>query len=69
MEEGLAQGLSWNDAGCKALLALMGTAEDTNLMARGGLRGQRQAAEEATAQLRRFPDWEGLDRMDQDFIS
>ncbi len=69
LEEGLAQGLSWNDAGCKALLALMGTAEDTNLMARGGLRGQRQAAEEATAQLRRFPDWEGLDRMDQDFIS
>ena len=42
LEEGLAQGLSWNDAGCKALLALMGTAEDTNLMARGGLSGRRR---------------------------
>ncbi len=69
LEEGLAQGLSWNDAGCKALLALMGAADDTNLMARGGMDAQRQAAMEATAQLQRFPDWEGLDRMDRDFIA
>lgn len=69
LEESLRQGLSWNDAGCRTLLALMGTTEDTNLMARGGIDAQKQTAAEAEALFRRFPDWEGVNQLDRALIA
>ena len=69
LEESLRQGLSWNDAGCRTLLALRGTTEDTNLMARGGIDAQKQTAAEAEALFQRFPDWEGVNQLDRALIA
>ncbi len=47
----------------------MGTTEDTNLMARGGIDAQKQTAAEAEALFRRFPDWEGVNQLDRALIA
>lgn len=70
LERGLAQGKSLNVAGCAALLAMLAAAVDTNLIARGGLDGQREAAEQAARLLERepFPSREVLEELDRQFI-
>lgn len=70
LEEGLAKGLSLNDAGCAALLALMASTVDTNLIARSNYETQRRIARETVALLvdDPFPGEDVLKRMDADFI-
>ena len=70
LEAGLAQGLSLNDAGCAALLALLAEATDTNLIARGGLAAQRETVQAVRALLARepFPTAETLAALDRDFV-
>lgn len=70
LERGLAQGKSLNDAGCAALLAMLAGAVDTNLIARGGLEGQREAAARTAQLLERdpFPTREALEELDDWFI-
>lgn len=67
LETGLEQGRSRDEAGAAALLALIASSEDTNLMTRGGLEAQRQAAEEAAALLARtpYPDRKTLEALDR----
>lgn len=69
LEQGLSRGLSLNDAGCAALLALIAAAQDTNLIARGGRDAQRQAAEKVAALIRQtpFPSKAALEELDMDF--
>lgn len=70
LERGLAQGKCLNDAGCAALLAMLAHAVDTNLIARGGLEAQREAAAYTAELLERepFPCRETLEELDQWFI-
>ncbi|MBQ9301101.1 MAG: triphosphoribosyl-dephospho-CoA synthase CitG [Clostridia bacterium] len=66
----LQAGLSINDAGCAALIAIMAHNADTNLIHRGGMAAQRETAEMAEKLLKqqRFPDREALREMDQALI-
>lgn len=69
LERALAAGLSWNDAGCAALLALMSETQDTNLLHRGGYDAMVSAAETARALLAQeeFPRREALEALDAQF--
>ena len=69
LEEGLAKGLSLNDAGCAALLAIMACAVDTNLIARSDYDTQQRIARETAALLAKdpYPGEEMLKRLDADF--
>ena len=69
LEEGLEKGLSLNDAGCAALLAMMASAVDTNLIARSDYETQQRIAQEAAALLEKdpFPGENVLKQMDEDF--
>ena len=64
-----AEGLSLNDAGCAALLALMSAAVDTNLIARSDYEIQQKIAWETAYLLREnpFPGEELLWKMDEAF--
>lgn len=70
LKEGIARGLSVNDAGCGALLALVTAATDTNLIARSSLKTQQ----EITAQVKKllaehpYPDREALCQLDSEFV-
>ena len=70
LEQGIAQGLSLNDAGCAALLALMATATDTNLIARSDRETQLQVTGQVRELLDRlpFPDPETLEELDKAFM-
>lgn len=70
LKEGIARGLSVNDAGCGALLALMTAAVDTNLIARSSLKTQQETAAEIRQLLDRepYPDRENLRRLDREFV-
>ena len=70
LEAGLAQGKSLEEAGAAALLALIASTEDTNLIARGGLEAQRAAAAEAAELLSRtpYPDREALEQLDRAYV-
>ena len=70
LEQGVAQGLSLNDAGCAALLALMAAATDTNLIARSDRETQLHVTEQVRELLERspFPNREALDALDKAFI-
>lgn len=70
LRQALADGLPLNDAGCLALLHLIANTDDTSLIARGGLEGQRAAAREVRRVLARspHPDRAALDRLDHWFI-
>jgi len=67
LEQGLDLGKTPDEAGVAALLALIAASEDTNLMIRGGLEAQRQAAAEAAALLARepYPNRETLEALDR----
>lgn len=69
LREGIARGLSVNDAGCSALLALITAAADTNLIARGSLAVWQKTVNEIKELLSRhpYPDRQTLCRLDQEF--
>lgn len=69
MERALARGEGLDAAGSQALLALIAAAEDTNLMARGGVEAQRDAAAEAAGLLARKPDRNCLEALDHRYIA
>ena len=71
LEEGLAQGLSVNDAGCAALLAMLAATTDTNMIARSDYETQQRIAEETAALLQKtpFPEQSVLKQMDAAFIA
>jgi len=70
LEEGLARGLSVNDAGAAALLAMLAAATDTNLIARSDVETQQRIALETAIWLQKdpFPEIHLLERMDREFI-
>ena len=55
LREALARGLSPNDAGCAALLAIMARNPDTNVFARGGEEALREVRAKAAALLEAEP--------------
>ena len=67
LEEGLAAGLSENDAGRAALVAIMARNTDTNVLHRGGPEGQRRTAARAAALLEEqpFPDEAAMRAFDE----
>lgn len=69
LETGLNRGLSFNDAGCAALLAMLATNPDTNVIARSSLETQQKIARETAALLERepFPGHEVLRALDRAF--
>ena len=70
LEEGLARGLSLNDAGCAALLAMMAAAVDTNLISRSNYETQQRIALDTALLLTQdpLPGKETLEQMDREFI-
>lgn len=71
LEAGLQKGLSLNDAGCAALLAILAAADDTNLIARSNRETQLRIKEEIRQLLEKepFPSMETLKKLDETFIS
>ena len=70
LRDGLTRGLSADQAGCAALLALIATAEDTNLIHRSNRETQQQIRQE-TAQLIQenpYPGERVLEQLDAEFI-
>ena len=70
LERCLGQGMSFNDAGCVTLLALLTTIQDTNIMARSGPETLRELRRELTDLLActPCPPWETLLELDRQFI-
>lgn len=70
LKKGIAQGLSINDAGCAALLALMCAATDTNLIARSSLPVQQEIVSEISRLLESnpYPEKQILRRLDRQFV-
>ena len=70
LEEGLAKGLSLNDAGCAALLAMLAASTDTNMISRSDYETQQRIALETAILLQKtpFPEEAVLKQMDADFI-
>lgn len=70
LKEGIARGLSLNDAGCGALLSLMVSATDTNLIARSSIETHEIILNEVKALLKKtpFPGHQALEQLDQKFI-
>lgn len=71
LEEGLRRGLSLNDAGCAALLAILAASEDTNLIARSSRETGSRVREEIRQLLREepFPDRQTLEKLDAAFVA
>lgn len=70
LKEGIARGLSINDAGCAALLSLMCAATDTNMIARSNLSTQQETVAQIRKLLERspYPDPQTLEQLDRMFI-
>lgn len=70
LEEGLARGMSINDAGCAALLAMLAQTDDTNLIHRGGYERAQALRREIGELLRRepFPDEKTLVQWNDVFV-
>lgn len=70
LKQGLAKGLSLNDALCATLLHILCAIEDTNLIARGGLSTAREVTAQVAAILEDtpFPSQEVLQALDRQFI-
>lgn len=67
--EGLEMGLTINDAGCAALLAMMAATVDTNLISRSDYETQQRIAMETAIFLQKepFPSRVTLEKMDANF--
>ena len=70
LEEGLARGLSINDAGCAALLAMLAATADTNIISRSDYETQQRIALDTAILLQRtpFPGIDILEQMDAEFM-
>lgn len=70
LSAGVSEGRSLNDAGCAALLALMLTAADTNLLARSSMETYAEVIRLVTEVLKEnpYPDKETLEQLDTLFI-
>ena len=70
LKAGLKQGLSLNDAGCAALLHLLSSTDDTNLIHRSDRQTQLQLRQEIAALLEKdpYPTPDTIRALDQDFI-
>lgn len=70
LRQGLAKGLSFNDAGCAALLHLIATTDDTNLIYRSDRDTQLKIRNQIAALLEQdpFPGTEVIEALDKDFI-
>ena len=70
LKAGVSEGLSINVAGCAALMAIMEHNEDTNVIHRGGLEGQKKTAAVAGELLEQetWPSWAALAEFDQELI-
>ena len=70
LEEGLARGLSRNDAGVAALLHLIALGQDSNMQKRGGIELAAAVSEELREALARdpFPVPSFAEELDRDFI-
>ena len=68
--EGLRKGLSLNDAGCAALLAIMSRNTDTNVIHRSSMTELRELQEKISAILRTdpFPSAGELEKLDEELI-
>jgi triphosphoribosyl-dephospho-CoA synthetase len=71
LEQGLAEGRSLNDCLCAALLHILATTQDTNLIKRSNLAalGQIQGALSAILSTQPYPGREVLEALDRTFIS
>ena len=70
LEEGMEKGISFNDALCAALLHIIATTWDTNLIKRGGMAayGQIQAVLQSLLKAEPFPKPEIIAQLDRAFI-
>lgn len=70
LKKGLANGLNMNDAGCAALLTLMVSTTDTNLIARSDITTQQKTVQTIKEILIQtpYPDKQILEQLDQIFI-
>lgn len=70
LKEGIAHGLSVNDAGCAALLALITASVDTNIIARSDVATQQRVVEKLKALLKdtKFPDADTIRRIGREFV-
>ncbi|MDO5416801.1 MAG: triphosphoribosyl-dephospho-CoA synthase CitG [Lachnospiraceae bacterium] len=66
----LAHGLSLNDAGCIALLNIMSSSTDTNLIARSSLTVQQETVSQIRTLLadNPYPDMQTIQKIDQEFM-
>ena len=71
LEKGLSKGLSLNDAGCAALLALIASVTDTNLIHRSNPQRQAALAKEIQTILQQqpYPSRDTIQRLDEQFIA
>ncbi len=71
LKNGISMGLSINDAGCAALLALMCASTDTNMIARSSIDTQQRIVGEIRELLIAdpYPDRQTLEDLDREFIS
>ena len=71
LQQGLAKGLSLNDAGCVALLHLIAATDDTNLIHRSDRQTQLEVKEQIARLLEDapFPGMDTIAQLDKDFIS
>ena len=71
LKNGISMGLSVNDAGCAALLALMCVSTDTNMIARSNIDTQQRVVEEIRELLIAdpYPDRRTLEDLNREFIS
>ena len=70
LRQGLAQGLSMNDAGCAALLHLLAATDDTNLIHRSDRQTQLEVRKKIAQLLEQspFPSQEQILALDREFI-
>ena len=70
LEAALEKGLSLNDAGCAALLAMLAESTDTNLISRSDIAAQQKIGRDTALLLQAepFPSEETLKRLDEEFI-
>ena len=64
----LAEGMDKNAAGVHTLLALIGSVEDTNMLARGGMEGAKAGAEQCAALLKTGYSLADVEALDDWFI-
>ncbi|MBR1408461.1 MAG: triphosphoribosyl-dephospho-CoA synthase CitG [Clostridia bacterium] len=70
LREGIAAGLSPNDAGCAALLSIMAHNTDTNILHRGGMGALERVRQSAASLLERepFPSAASVAALDEELI-